>query len=425
MQNLELLGPEQGPLLEQSMLTAGLDYYKPTMSQFAHEHEPNAEATFTFRNRGEQRLADYVDQEALQARLDNLMQNGFNAGELYYFASLKTPEGFPMFSTDYMQHIAEARLPKVAVKIDDETQDLAIDVTGEWSMATFWETVVMSELNEMYFEAYLRKHDIDIMQVYDEGARRLDEKIAVLQANPDIKFSDFGTRRHFSIRWQKYVVERLAAECPDNLSGTSNVALAQTLGLKPIGTFAHEMPMAYAGLADARGQNIRQSHGNFLNQWAEDYPSLRTALTDTFTSDFFFEDFTKEQAKAYTALRHDSGDPIAFAEKAIAFYEANNIDPQTKTIVFSDGLDMQTILKLHETFKGRINTMFGWGTTLTNDMGIKPLNIVMKLTHIKDLQTGQEADTVKLSDNPGKHTGPAAKVLQYSDVEFKPLALVA
>jgi nicotinate phosphoribosyltransferase len=252
--------------------------------------------------------------------------------------------------------------------------------------------------------------------VYNEGDRRLHEKIAILQANPNIQFADFGTRRHFSLRWQEHVLERLMVECPQNIVGTSNVALAQKYNLRPIGTFAHEMPMTYAGLADARGQDIRASHNRMLRDWQTQYPDLTIALTDTFGSEFFFSDFTPDQAQAWRGVRHDSGDPYEFGENLLAFYESNNVDPRAKTIVFSDGLDIGQIVALQKHFAGRINVLFGWGTTLTNDLGIKPLNVVMKATHVRLPQTGQQADQVKLSDNPGKHTGPEPLITRYKQI---------
>ena len=279
----------------------------------------------------------------------------------------------------------------------------------------------MSEVNEEYFEGYLRANNLDPFEVYDEGDRRLSEKIEILKANPDIKFADFGTRRHFSLRWHKHVLDRLKTEVPNNFLGTSNVEMSNGLGMKPIGTFAHEMPMVYAGLADARGENIRASHNKFLQAWFARYGKEgSTALTDTFGTEFFFEDFTVEQAREWNGLRHDSGDPFEFGEKAIAYYEQNGVDPTTKTIVFSDGLDINQIVEIKNYFGDRVNVVFGWGTTLTNDLGIKALNVVMKATHVLDVEAQVEADTVKLSDNKGKHTGPLAKVVLYQTVEFAP-----
>jgi hypothetical protein len=67
------------------------------------------------------------------------------------------------------------------------------------------------------------------------------------------------------------------------------------------------------------------------------------------------------------ACASDSGDPIAFGERTIAFYAERGIDPLSKTIVYSDGLDMAMILRIQEHFAGRIRLAYGWGTNLTND----------------------------------------------------------
>ena len=168
--------------------------------------------------------------------------------------------------------------------------------------------------------------------------------------------------------------------------------------------------MVYAALADSRGQNIRKSHNRMLRDWYDSHgKALSIALTDTFNTDFFFSDFTPEQAHDWRGLRHDSGDPIEFGEKAIAFYESLDIDPLSKTIVFSDGLDVHEIIRLYKHFGDRINVVFGWGTTLMNDLGPKALNIVMKVTRANGAQA------VKFSDVATKHTGDAETLERYAD----------
>lgn len=420
-----MLDPEAAGLLESERsparggVSAGTDYYKPNMSQLAYEREPDAEVTFTFRNRGEQRLLDYVDADALQQRFTELMEKSWTPEELAYLGSLRLSDGTSVYSEEYLKYLGENKLPALTVSYDQEIDDIAIETTGPWALSTFWETIVMSEINEAYFEGYLLANGLNPADVYEEGDRRLSEKIAILQQHPNIKFADFGTRRHFSYKWQQHVVQRLHEECPDNLIGSSNVALAEYFDIKPIGTFAHELPMVYAGLAQARGLDVRGSHNRLLRDWYERYgEDYSVALTDTFTTDFFFADFTAEQAAAWKGVRHDSGDPYEFGERLIRFYEDKGIDPATKTVVFSDGLDIDTIVALAEHFEGRINMTFGWGTTLTNDLGIKPLNVVMKATHVRLPETGQEADTVKLSDAAGKHTGPEELVREYKEQHF-------
>ena len=175
--------------------------------------------------------------------------------------------------------------------------------------------------------------------------------------------------------------------------------------------------MVYAALEDEAGGNPLDGHNSVLRDWQTHYRGdLSTALTDTFTSEFFFADFTPEQADSWKALRHDSGDPIDFGEKVIKFYTRHNIDPTSKTVVFSDGLDIDTIFRLADHFRDRINIMFGWGTTLTNDLGVPANNFVMKAIRANN------TPTVKLSDVAGKHTGPEDSVARYKALVAQRLA---
>lgn len=392
-------------------LSQGLDYYKATMGQLEYEKHPDAQVTFALKNRSpEKPLSQYITPDMVRERLATLRQ-GWQPEELAYLAGLQNQNGEAQFSEQYLDYLTDNQLPPVNVGYD-ANGEISIDVTGPWPLVTFWETVVMSELNELYFTEKLAQDGMSLDELYREGDRRLDEKIARLQSRPDIKFSDFGTRRRFSYEWQKHVIERLAHELPDNFVGTSNIYLAHELGLKPIGTFAHELPMVYCALDDANGQDPLDGHNRVLQDWQQLYKGdLSTALTDTFTSEFFFADMTPDQAREWKALRHDSGNPFEFGERVITFYESLGIAPQEKTIVFSDGLDIDQIFALANYFKGKINVLFGWGTSLTNDLGVKPNNIVMKAIEVNGIST------VKLSDNEGKHTGDPDKIARYTQLK--------
>jgi nicotinate phosphoribosyltransferase len=408
---------EYGPFEEETMLSAGLDYYKPTMSQLEHQKHPEAEVTFTFKNRSDRSLADYVNPADLQARLDFIRERGWSGTELEYLGDLTNAQGEAMFAPTFIDYLRNNPLPPVSVRYDEALSDLAIDTTGDWDLVTFWETVVMSEANEAYFEGLVEACDLDLEELYEEGDRRLSEKIAFLQEHPDLKVAEFGTRRRFSMRWQRHVAERLKNECPDNFVGTSNVALSRKFGTKPVGTFAHELPMVYAGIADANNQDIRASHGEMLDDWYDMYgDELAVALSDTFGTDFFFDDFGVKRAENFSGTRWDSGDAYEYGEKAINYYQQQNIDPQTKSIAFTDSLDVYRSNDILEVFKGRLGKiLFGIGTDFTNDMGLLACNVVMKATHVK-LPNGQEAELVKLSDDAGKHTGGEQKVKQYQEI---------
>lgn len=390
-------------------LSDGLDFYKLTMGQVALEQFPTTEVTFTLKNRDVAHpLSEYVSVDALQERLNVIQDRGFTPEEIAAFAGIQAQNGEARFDEQYLDFLADIKLPDVSITINPETQDFDIASTGPWASVSLWETIVMSEVNEQYYEGLLESEGIDIEAIWKEGDRRLDEKIAILKEHPEIKFADFGTRRRFSAKWHEHVISRLAHELPENLIGTSNPWLAHKYGLAPIGTYAHEMPMVYSAIADRKGKSPLEGHKAMMQDWFDRYGSdLSIALTDTFTSDFFFSDFSPEEAAAWRGLRHDSGDPIEFGEKAIKFYEGQQVDPATKTLTFSDGLDINTILKLSQHFEGQANNLFGWGTSLMNDLGIRANNFVMKATHVDGIAT------VKLSDSEGKHTGPTEQVDRY------------
>ena len=389
-------------------LSAGVDFYKFTMSQLQYEHHRNRQVRFALTNRGSERIADLVTVEVLQERLTAVQARGFCAAELAYLAGLQSRAGAPIFSQDYLSFLATARLPDVHV--DRVDGDIVVWSVGAWPIVTFWETVVMSIVNECYFTA-LQTQTGRALQA--EGDARLAAKITLLQRQPDIKIVDFGTRRRYSAAWQFHVLQQLQMQCPTQLVGTSNVAYAHVFGLKPIGTYAHEMPMVYAALAPHVPGAVRAAHQQFMCDWYARYGAdLAIGLTDTFGTERFFADFDRTQALLWRGLRHDSGEPIAFAERVISFYELHGIDPLTKTIVFSDNLTIDRIVALHDRFAGRIQLVYGWGTTLMNDLGVPALNIVMKTTHAD----GQP--TVKLSDHAGKQSGPPEQIARYQHEYF-------
>jgi nicotinate phosphoribosyltransferase len=396
------------PASPERRITDGLDMYKLYMGQIALENYPDTEVTFTLKNRAETPLSTYVDIEKLTARFDEIRSQGFTTEEITYLAGLEAQDGNAFFTEEYLEYLAHLELGEVQIGLNEGTGDIEVATSGQWANVSLWETIVMSEVNQQYYENYVASNELSVDELWAEGDRRLDEKIAKLASRPDVKFADFGTRRRFSAKWHDHVVGRLAKELPDTFIGTSNPWLAYKHDITPIGTYAHEMPMVYAALADAEGKNPLDGHSKMTHEWEDRYGEpLSTALPDTFTSEFFFADFTKDQAEAWRGLRHDSGDPVEFGERAISFYEEYDIDPREKTIVFSDGLDIDTIIMLADHFKGRVNVLFGWGTSLMNDLGVKANNFVMKVTEVNGI------DTVKLSDNAGKHTGPPKQVKRY------------
>jgi nicotinate phosphoribosyltransferase len=182
-------------------------------------------------------------------------------------------------------------------------------------------------------------------------------------------------------------------------------------GVVPMGTSAHEMFMVMAGIHGASDAEMRASHGRTVQDWWDEYGwGLSIALTDTYGTDFTFRSMPQEQARAWKGLRQDSGDPFAFAEKAIAFYEGHGIDPSEKMVIFSDGLDVGRMVELHDRLSDRLEVTFGWGTNLTNDLGVEPLSIIVKTVE------GAGQRLVKLTDDPAKAVGSPADIARYKQI---------
>jgi nicotinate phosphoribosyltransferase len=386
-----------------------IDFYKLTMAQVAFRHFRDVQGTYAFANRTRAvSLPAFVDEEELGAELDHVQAFGFTAPDLDFLReSPHIPAG--LFSDEFLAFLADLRLPDVDLSITPSTFE--IEVSGSWPEATFWETLILSIVTELYGRSLLRLQGITAEVARSEGSRRLTAKIDRLKGDPRVRFSDFGTRRRFSRDWHREVIETLARELPAQFLGTSNVLLAKEQGLRPIGTFAHEMDMIFSGIFHGSDDEIRASHSKVLNTWWDQYgEDLSIALTDTYGTDFFFRDFAPGQAVAWRGLRHDSGDPFEFGEKAIAFYEGLGIDPSIKQIVFSDGLEVDTMLQLADRFDGRIQVVFGWGTNLTNDVGFEPVSLV-----VKAVRAGGYG-TVKLCDNLDKATGAPQDIERFKRI---------
>ena len=383
-----------------------IDYYKLTMAQVAFRRFPDAPVTFAFMNRTSTiSLPDIIVEDDLRAELERIGSLTFAAEELDFLReSAHIPAG--RFSDEFLAFLADLHLPPAKLELGPSI--LRIEVTGPWPEATLWETLILSVVSELYGQAMLRQHNTTVEAAHAEGTQRLATKIALIKTDPRVRFSDFGTRRRFSRDWHREVVGTLTRELPGQFLGTSNVLLAREIGLPPIGTFAHEMEMVFSGIFHGSDEQIRASHHKVFEVWWDEYgEALSIALTDTYGADFFLRNFSLDQARAWRGLRHDSGDPFEFGQKAIAFYKRLGIDPKTKQLVFSDGLEVETMLQLVDHFDGRIQVLFGWGTNLTNDVGFGPLSLVVKA--VRSCGYG----TVKLGDNLDKAIGSAADIQRF------------
>lgn len=368
------------------------DLYKFTMLQVVLHKFPQTHSVYHFRCRNLEDtvypLVDILDD--LNEQLDHLCNLKYKEDELQYLRKLR------FIKSDFVDYLELFQLKRrfIQASIDAEGR-LDIRIEGPMVQAMMFEIFVLAIVNELYFSR------IRTDEVWAEGERRLKAKLELIQQyeksqqpnDPPFLVSDFGTRRRYSFEWQKHVVAAFHKTVPHVFRGTSNVLLAKELNITPIGTMAHEFLQAFQAL-DVRLRDFQKAA---LETWVQEYRGdLGIALTDVVGMDAFLRDFDLYFAKLFDGLRHDSGDPYEWGDKAYAHYRKLKIDTKTKMLTFSDGLNLPKAWELHQYFKDRFQVSFGIGTNLTNDMGQTPLNIVLKLVECN----GQSV--AKISDSPGK-----------------------
>lgn len=364
------------------------DLYKFTMMQVVWGRFPLARAEYAFQCRSKDAdLAPFASE--IRAELDRLGELRLQPDEAAFLRSIR------YLRPEFVDFLEGFSLDPAQITITTEGS-FALRIKGPWLATILFEVPVLATINEVW-----ARHHFPLTPTREaEGLRRLEEKLGQIQsASTALRVLEFGTRRRYSQAWQERVVERLAP----HLIGTSNVHLAHTFGLKPFGTMAHEFLQAGQALAP-----LLESQAFMLEAWMQFYRGdLGIALSDVFGFSAFLRDFDRLFAKAYDGCRHDSGDPYDWGERLIAHYQSLDINPLHKTAVFSDGLSVPKAIALAERFEPRIRTIFGIGTDLTNDLGDKALQIVLKLVRLN----GQPV--VKLSDSPGKAITDDAAYLEY------------
>ena len=369
------------------------DLYKFTMWQAMLHRHPQTQAEYIFicRNAHDYPLTHLIAE--INEQIDHLCTLRFLPDELAYLRGLR------FIKSDFVDFLRIFQFQRDFIEVRDNAGTLEIVARGPQVHVMAFEIHVLAIVNELYFRRF------DQADALAEGRRRLAEKLQMLRDFREeparrnaFEFFDFGVRRRFSGAWHREVVSTLAREVPEYFRGTSCVLLARDLGLVPIGTMAR----------------LRDFQKAALEAWVQEYRGdLGVALTDVVGMDAFLADFDLYFTKLFDGLRHDSGDPVVWGEKALAHYAKLRIDTHTKRLVFSDGLNLPKSFELYRHFADRTQLGFGIGTNLTNDMGLHTLHIVMKLTHCN----GQPV--AKLSDSPGKILCDDQTFLAYLRQVFK------
>ncbi|HBC3447755.1 TPA: nicotinate phosphoribosyltransferase [Vibrio parahaemolyticus] len=389
-------------LFSSRIIQSALDFdvYKVNMMSAVAALYPDAMVSYKFIVRSEEDLSELLPE--VKAEVLKLQDVRFTEDEIAYMKRVA-----PYLKPEFVEALRHFRFnPQSDVSFHNKTMSdgssqLRITINGLWKETILYETIIMSIVSEV--RSRQRWSDIP----FEQFQTVLEDKVRYLKAElerrniTNFKFADMSTRRRFSFQAQRTMLEYLNKELPQCLTGTSNYHLARELDLTPIGTVAHEWFMGHQALV-----NVRDSQKIALQRWQKMFNgALGIALTDTIGIDAFLKDFDEELSNAYVGVRHDSGCPFTWGEKMIAHYESLGIDPMTKTLVFTDGLNFEQALDICEHFQGRAQVSFGIGTSLANDMGnyvndqgeaYQPLSIVIKMV------TCNGSPVAKISDEPEK-----------------------
>lgn len=394
------------------------DVYKLLMLQTIWKERPNVPVTFSLINRTKSvLLADEIDEQELRAQLDHARTIKISKKELIWLTGNTFYGRERLFTKEFLEWLRHYQLPEYNLTV--ENGQYKIDFQGDWADVTLWEIPVLSIISELRSRAALHgvgRFELDVL--YARAKAKLWEKVLKLDQLPDLKIADFGTRRRHSFLWQRWCIAAMSEGLAEKFIGTSNVLMAMDLDLDAIGTNAHELPMVEAALADGDDE-LLESPYRVLKHWSRTYDgNLLIVLPDTYGTTSFLQK-APDWVADWSGFRIDSKEPIAGGEELIQWWKDRGQDPQSKLLIFSDGLTVDKIEQVYERFNGRVRLSFGWGTHLTNDFSdcatvenkqLKAISLVCKVTHANGKAT------VKLSDNFDKATGPEEEIERYRSI---------
>ncbi len=392
------------------------DFYKLLMCQSVFRNKRDTQVTFSLINRTKSvRLAELIDEGELREQLDHIRSLSLSRGESTWLRGNMFYGKRSMFRPDFMEWFENLRLPPYHLEKRDGQYELTFE--GNWPEVMLWEIPALAVLMELRGRAVLDDMGrFELQVLYARAMTKLWEKVEQLRAVPDLRIADFGTRRRHSFLWQDWCVQAMTEGLGKSFVGTSNCLIAKNRDLEAIGTNAHELPMVYAALAKDDAALARAPY-DVLADWHEEHEgNLRIILPDTFGTQGFL-DRAPDWLAGWTGIRIDSGDPAKGAERAIAWWKSRGEDPRDKLVIFSDGLDVDSIAALQAQFAGRVRVSFGWGTNLTNDFrGLVPDGGLDAFSLVCKAVSAEGRPTVKLSDNPEKAMGPAEEIKRYKRV---------
>lgn len=377
------------------------DAYTFSCQYYVLQTYPRAEVEYTFFDRNGTRYPEGFAQ-MLQEQVDGMRnvviteeEIAFMERKMYYL-----PLWYFTFLRGYRFNPGE-----VSISQDAEGR-LDITVRGKWYSAIMWEMPILSTVSELMHEL---RGDLARYNEEKERERAAAKTRQILEGG--LVLGDMGTRRRLSFDHQDMVIKTMkdvsqSMTAPGRFTGTSNVWFAMKYDLTPIGTMSHQLISFEENVS-----GIFECNFNVMKKFSDVYDGDNGIyLYDCFGDRVFFSNLSKRMAMMFTGLRVDSGVEEEQTEKIIEKYKSLGINPQSKQVVYSNGLNIDRAIEIHRYVNGRVQDSYGMGTFLTCDVtDCQPMNIVVKLTRGRITERREWHDCVKLSCDKGKTLGNPEK----------------
>ena len=389
------------------------DLYKLSMCCAVIDNYPRAMVKYMFVDRNNtvypEGFADELNRqvEALESVSVTQEEIDFMKRKCYYIPNWFYP------------YLKGFRFSKEWVKAwQDEEGHLHLHIEGYWANTILLEVKLLAIISELFYIMTGQTDKLDYDKCYEKAYNKAERLLGA-----GCVYSDFGTRRRASLQAEDVVVRamkecQLSKKWEGTFVGTSNVYLAMKYDLTPVGTMAHEFICAIAAMYGPQMANHMA-----MNAWRHTFRgALGTFLYDSFGWHLFSLNFSEDFANLFKGLRIDSGDNYEQLHKIVDKYHSLGIDPRSKQVIFSNALDTDRAIQIHEYAKDLCQPSFGIGTHFTNDFdGLAPMNIVIKLVAAKITESWDfYNDTCKISEDKGKHTGKPEVIRRYMDtINFK------
>lgn len=377
------------------------DLYTFSCQYYIMQQYPRAEVEYTFIDRNNTVYPEGFD-KLLQQQVD-YMRNVIITDEEIEFMTTRCvwlPVWYFIFLRGYRFNPGEVEISQ------DEEGHLSIRIVGKWFSTIMWEMPLLSCISEII---HILNGDDEKYDIETERQKVVEKSEKIFSSG--LVLGDMGTRRRFSYEHQKMVLETMAEvyrskQWEGIFTGTSNVYLAMLLDLKPLGTLSHQIISFEENVS-----GVFECNYSVMKKFSDVYDGNNGIyLYDCFGDELFFKNLSKRMAMMYSGLRVDSGVEEEQTEKIIEKYISLGIDPTTKQVVYSNGLDIDRCIEVHRYCNGRVQDSYGVGTNLMCDIDdVRPSNIVIKLTKCRITEAREWHNCIKLSCDKGKMLGNPKK----------------